>query len=131
MGTFTRYLHFMKGSSIPQEKREVSTNRDLAQDCRKDRSANTEKRYFTFIKLPCARRSHKSFDDLTKAMKMTQKCSQKGQHRQEIEMCWDNTLPQKIHYIYLLLQKLISQLQRKCFIGISLSYISLICYFNR
>lgn len=103
MGIFIRYLRFMKGSSIPQEKRKVSTHQDLTQDCRRDWRANTEMRYFTFIKLPCVRRSRESLADLTKAVKMAQKCSQEARHRQGIRMCWDNTLPQSINYVYLLL----------------------------
>ena len=79
MGMFLQYLHFMKGGSIPQEKRKVSTHQDLTRECRKDWRANAEMEYFTFIKLPCARRSHEAFDDLTKSHENDQKCSQEGQ----------------------------------------------------
>lgn len=63
MEIFIRYLHFMKGSSIPQEKSRVKTQWDLTQDCRRDWRANTEMRYFTFIKLPFAGSNHESFKD--------------------------------------------------------------------
>ena len=51
MEIFIRCLHFMKGGSVPQEKRKVKTHQDLTQDCRRDWRANTEMRHFIVIKI--------------------------------------------------------------------------------